>query len=278
MTLDPGIVNRAAPPGSSRYFAQLYAPPEKREALLALFAVESEIRDSAENANHDVAHTRLRWWRDEIERLANGNAQHPAARSLQAHAADRGVFRRLHELVVSADMDLARMTYANARELHAYTERSGGVTTQLAGVLLTAAPLAPDLMAALGRLGGATREVEILRDLRRDVRAGRLYVPLDQMDACHVKSQDLDTATPPDAVLGLVADFSGQAKARLREAMAAIPKDVRSAFRPVLVLAALHERLLHRISQLQYDVFNQRIDLRPLERVWSAWRAARRAA
>jgi phytoene synthase len=278
MALDPGIVNRAAPPGSSRYFAQLYAPPAKREALLALFAVEGEVRDSAENANHDVAHTRLRWWRDEIERLANGNAQHPATRALQAQAADRGVFRRLHELVVSADMDLAHMTYANSRELHAYTERSGGVTTQLAGLLLTDAPMAPDLMASLGQLGGAVREVEIVRDLRRDVRAGRLYMPLDQLDVRHVKSQDLDTATPSDAALALLADFSEQAKARLREAMAAIPKDVRSALRPVLVLAVLHERLLRRTAQLKYDVFNQRIDLRPLERAWSAWRAARRAS
>jgi phytoene synthase len=133
-------------------------------------------------------------------------------------------------------------------------------------------------MAALGRLGGAIREVEIVRDLRRDVRAGRLYVPLDQMDARHLKSQDLDTTTPSDAVRGLVDDFSAQAKTRLREAKSAIPNDMRSALRSVLVLAALHERLLHRIARLKYDVFNQRIDLRPLERVWSAWRAARRSS
>jgi phytoene synthase len=277
MALDPGMVNRAAPPGSIRYFAQLYAPPEKREALVALFVVEAEMRDSAENANHDVAHTRLRWWRDEIERLANGNAQHPATRSLQEHLADHAVFRRLHELIVSADMDLARMTYGNARELHAYTERSGGVAAQLAGLLLAATPLSPEVTATLGKLGGALREVEIVRDLRRDVRAGRLYLPLDRMDSRQLKVQDLDTQTPSENVRNLVAEFSEQTRTRLHEAAAAIPKSDRVTFRPLLVLAALHERLLKQIAGLGYDVFTQRIDLRPLERVWFAWRAARRA-
>src|SRR3954467_5383951 len=106
------MVNRAAPVGSMRYFALLYTPPELREAVTALFVIDAEIRESAQSPNHDVAHTRLQWWRQEIDRLTNNNSQHPAARILQAQAQfDRKRFAKLHELIVAADMDLARMTY-----------------------------------------------------------------------------------------------------------------------------------------------------------------------
>ena len=38
-----------------RYFALLYTPPEKRDAVMALFIIDSELRESAQSANHDVA-------------------------------------------------------------------------------------------------------------------------------------------------------------------------------------------------------------------------------
>ena len=106
-----------------RYFALLYTPVEKRDVATALFVIDAEIRESAQSANHDVAHTRLQWWRQEIDRLVNSNAQHPATRVLSAATPNRRAFSKLHELVVAADMDLARMTYANDQELHAYCAR-----------------------------------------------------------------------------------------------------------------------------------------------------------
>ena len=70
--LDASYVNQAAPPGSLRYFALLYVPADRREMLAALYVIDKEIRDSANNPSHDVAHTRLQWWRGEIDRLVNG--------------------------------------------------------------------------------------------------------------------------------------------------------------------------------------------------------------
>src|SRR5262245_15548622 len=110
--LDESMIARAAPPGSLRYFALLYASPAQRSMLTALLSIEMEIRDSACSANHDVAHTRLRWWRSEVDRMVNGTAQHPAARALQSSATlPRDCWNLLHEVLSAADMDLARMTY-----------------------------------------------------------------------------------------------------------------------------------------------------------------------
>jgi hypothetical protein len=49
-SLDDSLVNRAAPPGSMRYFSLLYAPENKREQLLALYVIDAEIRESAQRS------------------------------------------------------------------------------------------------------------------------------------------------------------------------------------------------------------------------------------
>ena len=41
--LDDSLINRAAPPASMRYFSVLYAPQEKRAAVMALYVVDAEI-------------------------------------------------------------------------------------------------------------------------------------------------------------------------------------------------------------------------------------------
>ena len=166
--LDPDYINRAAPPGSMRYFALLYTPAGQRELLTALFVIDAEIRASATQVAHEVAHTRLQWWRAEIDRLINRNTQHPATQVVQA-ALPTADFSILHELLVAADMDVARMTYNNSSELNGYLERSGGVILEFAAQGLRNAS-----RQYARKLGGLIRRVETLRDLVMEARAGRV--------------------------------------------------------------------------------------------------------
>jgi 15-cis-phytoene synthase len=272
--LDDSLLNRAAPPGSMRYFSLLYAPGELRDTVAALYVVEAEIRESALSPSHDVAHTRLQWWRAEIDRLVNGAPQHPATRMLsERQSGDRTAFAKLHELLVAADMDLARMTYQNERELRAYCSRSGGAVQELIAAQLTSpAALTDDVRATAHRLGIGVRAVEILRDLRRDAHDGRIYLPLDALEQHGVAPASLS---------------AHEASGNLRKALTAFVERIRTdldvpgahgaALRPSIVLAALHRRLLDRIAACNYDVASQRMELGPMEKPWVAWRAARKA-
>lgn len=252
--LDPDFIQRAAPPGSMRYFSLLYTPPEQRESLTALFVVDSEIRATTHVA-HEVAHTRLQWWRAEVDRLVNRNAQHPATQVLQAALPDAD-FSKLHELLVAADMDVARMTYSSTNELDAYLQRSGGI-------LEFATPKSDST-----RLGALIRRVETIRDLSFDARAGRVYWPLDELDAKQVSVEQLRSNQPLYSIRALIATEV----ARLRSEFDAL----QCASRPLAVLAHLHARLLRRIANANHDVFTQRHQLGSIEKVWTAWRAARR--
>lgn len=273
--LDESFVNRAAPPGSMRYFSLLYAPEDKRDALLALYVVDAEVRGSAASPNHEVAHTRLSWWREEIERLVNGAPLHPATRLLHERAQHPPAgFAKLAELVSAAEMDLARMTYANVRELRAYCARSGGaVTEMIAMTLLAPAPLADYERAFANRIGVGLRQAEMLRDLRQDAYNGLIYMPLDELDAHGLTEVELRAAQPAPALRAALRAWRERIEADL--ASDAPPTDAR--FRPLRVLAALHRRLLDRIAARDYDVASRRIELGPIEKPWVAWRAARKS-
>ncbi|HEY5808332.1 MAG TPA: squalene/phytoene synthase family protein [Povalibacter sp.] len=272
------MINRAAPAGSMRYFALLYTPPELRDAVMALYVIDAEIRESAQSANHDVAHTRLQWWRQEIDRLVNNNAQHPAARILQSiDGVDCKRYAKLHELIAAADMDLARMTYLNAQELRAYASRSGGMVQELIAQLLTPGTLADSVRLAANRIGTGIRQAEMLRDLRQDAQDGRLYLPLDELEQASLAIEHLRAREISPALQTVLSRFRTATSADLEWRKAELAPASRAYLRPLFVLAALHRRLLDRIARSGYAVATQRIELGPIEKPWVAWRAARKA-
>ncbi len=259
-----------------RYFALLYAPEDRRDTLSALFVIETEIRDSAQSATHEVAHTRLRWWRDEVDRLTNGAAQHPATRVLQAHhRGPRAALAKLHELLAAADMDLARMTYVNARELRAYCARSGGAFAELAATeLVSEGALSDSARGFANSIGVGMRLAEIIRDLRQDAHDGRLYVPLEELDAHSVQPEQLSRGEIDAGARRALEHMKESAQADL--AARSPNAGTHEALRSLRVLAALHRRLLDRIAARDYAVGTERIDLGPIEKPWVAWREARR--
>jgi phytoene synthase len=274
-SLDDSLVNRAAPPGSMRYFSLLYAPESKREQLLALYVIDAEIRESAQSANHDVAHTRLQWWRAEIDRLVNGSPQHPAMRLLNDSLGERTSFVKLHETIVAADMDLARMTYSNMGELRAYASRSGGAIQELAAAQLVAPlPLDEAVRATANRIGIGVRQSEMLRDLRQDAYGGRVYLPQERLTRHNVTLEDMRGREVAPHLKAALREFKDAVNEELRSALAATP----APLRPLAVLGALHRRLLERIAAQDFNVATSRIDLGPIEKPWVAWRTARKLA
>ena len=172
------------PLGSLRHFAVLYSASRAKESLAAIYAFERQIRDTVCRASHEAAHARLQWWRGEIDRLVAGNPVHPVTRALQAlpDAADRTL---LHETIVAADIDLARMTLTSSKELEAYCQRAcGALQTLAAHACAGSRPLSGQEQRFARELGACVRQVELIRDLPFDLTQGRLRVPLGPARIC----------------------------------------------------------------------------------------------
>jgi 15-cis-phytoene synthase len=178
-------------------------------------------------------------------------------------------FANLHEMLVAADMDLTRMTYNTPKELDAYLERSGGAILEFL----------PGIDDSEGRrkarsLGKLIRRVETLRDLAMEARAARVYWALDELEDKQIAIEQLRATTPSEQTRTLIATESHRIQ---RDIEAAVVQLDHPGLRPIAVLAGLHAKLLRRIERAHHDVFTQRHELRPIEKVWTAWRVARRS-
>lgn len=266
---------------ATRALAWLYAPPAQRAALAALCALEREIGSSLRSGlDHQLAHARLAWWREECERCAQGTPQHPLTRELAdvCAPAGRAALAGLAGLTDTAVWDLAAATFATRRELNGYCERwSAAMIDPLARLATQGAAqdAAAPICTQASALGAKLREMELLLALAPDARAGRLRLPLDELDAAQVETARLAQPPWPAGLAALVRERHRQLRATLAASVASLAPTARAPLRGVIVWAAIlcahsvrAERRLPGASAAQNGQA-------PLDG-WRAWRAARR--
>ncbi|MGH8258242.1 MAG: squalene/phytoene synthase family protein [Steroidobacteraceae bacterium] len=254
---------------SARDFAWLYSPPRGRAVLGALLDIEREVGAALRpGLEHTVAHVRLAWWREECERCAAGGPAHPATQALTA-AADRPVDPR--GFVDAATWDLAAATFATRSELAGYCERWGSAMMEIAAQSIATGDAAErEACARAGRaLGAAVRESELLAGLAGDARAGRLRLPLDELERSGIEAAALARSPWTPALRGLIAVRCRDVRDAVAAGVAALPARRQPDLRGLVVWAAL----AHRAARGPHEAGRAG----RMSDAWRAWRAARRA-
>jgi hypothetical protein len=78
MTPDEYCQERAAASGSSFYYSFLFLPPERRQAITALYAFCREVDDVVDECpDPQLARTKLAWWRSEVAACTTARPSHP---------------------------------------------------------------------------------------------------------------------------------------------------------------------------------------------------------
>jgi phytoene synthase len=266
-------------PGSLRHFAVLFSGFPEQPMIEALYAFETEVRRLLAATSHEAAHAKLQWWRAEIDRLVAGRPSHPRARALLPLRDRRDVdLTLLHEMLVAADLDLARMTYSTWQELDAYLFRSAGTTqTLIAAVLVGERGLTPAEREFARRVGAASRQCTMLFELDRDLARGRLYAPTAALEAAGIDPEAFVRDRRTKSASTFVAAWQGRVLSELRSLPAILHEPaLRGRQRHGLVLAALHERWLETRSAAAAPAGAPRPELGPFTRLWTAWRTALR--
>jgi phytoene synthase len=289
----------------ARHLAWLYSTDAQKPVLAALLEIEAEIASGLRpGMEHHVAHARLQWWSEEAERVAQGRPVHPLGKELvKARAAASGQAGEAAQvtgiagLVDTAVWDLASATFETRKELTAYCERwatamfetatGTGSTARPAAqdAAPSAAPAAVELRAATGTsasspwkaLGAAVREVELLADIAREAHAGRVRVPLDELDRAGVEPNSLSKLPWPAPLATLLKERHQALRETIATSVAALAPEDQMASRGLLVWAGLAWQLSARAQRaLPNVILPRRYDA--LADGWQAWRAARRAA
>lgn len=266
---------KAAPPGSSAYYALRQAPLARQPLLSALFALRQELEQTVRQTSDPIiGRTKLAWWQQELASLAAGRPSHPVSLALAAHHIDIARESTLLEaLVTGFEMDLNQARYLDFANLRAYLDKVGGAFAGAVARITAHEPARADEWAA--PLGNALMLAQLVQDVGNDARHGRIYIPIDELQRYGVTAADLINRRYSPAFSELMRFQTDRAREGIEAALAGMPAAERKTQRTLKAQSAMAMALLDEIERDDYQVLHQRIALTPIRKLWIAWRAAR---
>ena len=270
MTPEQYCHDKCAASGSSFYYSFLFLLPERRRAIMALYAFCREVDDVVDEC-HDpaLASTKLVWWRQEVGRIADGQPQHPVGQALKAVNQSIPLpTEQLLEIIDGMEMDLQQSRYLDFKGLSLYCYRVASVVGLLAAQIFGYRERQTQKYAH--DLGMAFQLTNIIRDIGEDARRGRIYIPMEELKQFNVPAADILNGRYSDNFTALMQFQFERAEKYYEQAFAHLPAVDRKSQRPGLIMAAIYRTLLDEIRRENFQVLHQRISLPPTRKLWLA--------
>lgn len=262
--------DKAAKSGSSFYYSFMFLPPERRQAITALYAFCREVDDVVDEC-HDVslAQAKLEWWRQEVARTYAGTPTHPVGQALKDVLTRFNLPQeQLLEIIDGMAMDLSQTRYLDFKGLQLYCYRVASVVGLLAAEIFGYQDR--QTLKYAHDLGLAFQLTNIIRDVGEDARRGRIYLPIEDLQRFNVPAKDILEARYSNAFRDLMKFQAERAEHFYEQAFAQLPQVDRKSQRPGLVMAAIYRTLLREIAADGFQVLDRRTSLTPLRKVWLA--------
>lgn len=262
--------DKAAKSGSSFYYSFMFLPPERRQAITALYAFCREVDDVVDEC-HDVslAQAKLEWWRQEVARTYAATPTHPVGQALKDVLTRFNLPQeQLLEIIDGMAMDLSQTRYLDFKGLQLYCYRVASVVGLLAAEIFGYQDR--QTLKYAHDLGLAFQLTNIIRDVGEDARRGRIYLPIEDLQRFNVPAKDILEARYSDAFRDLMKFQAERAEHFYEQAFAQLPQVDRKSQRPGLVMAAIYRTLLREIAADGFQVLDRRTSLTPLRKVWLA--------
>lgn len=271
MTPEEYCQQKAVQSGSSFYYSFLFLPPQRRQAITALYAFCREVDDVVdETSDASIAQTTLQWWRNEVKQMLAGSPTHPVTKALQPHLETfhlRG--EHLMAVIDGMEMDLTQTRYLDFQALERYCWHVASVVGILSASIFGYTD--QRTLHYAEKLGMAFQLTNIIRDVGEDARRGRIYLPISELQQFEVTAAEVLNAKHSDRFEALMKFQVDRAQAYYNEAFALLPATDRRAQRPGLIMAAIYRTLLNEITEDGLRVLQHKVSLTPLRKLWLAW-------
>jgi phytoene synthase len=265
---------------TSFYYAFLILTAEKRRAIIAVWDFCRAVDDAVDKPP-DAAHAAaaLARWRAELAACFEGERPTtPQGQQLQPFIhrfnLPRGSFA---DLIDGVEMDLNTRRYQTFDDLYQYCLRVasavGLISIEIFGYQ------DPRVRDYAVDLGVALQLTNILRDVSADLAAGRLYVPLEDLERFGCTEDDLRAETAragrgvgTERVRQLLAYQAQRARLYFERAREMLPRSETRRLAAARIMGAIYLGILTRIERADYDVFSKVIGVPRSRRAWiAAW-------
>jgi phytoene synthase len=241
----------AAPPaGTARWYAWLFTPQHARDTVALLFGLESEWRSIVTSSiDHGVAHLKLHWWREEVQRLQAGVPRHPLTRAVATSMSNAGdLCDPLADLLTSLELQFAEVAIDDESQLDRYLALAAGLARAMT-VAVSDRPSDPVALQIGSGIGEAVTGVQVVGDWR------------------HAPANEPGRA----AMLRLAA----RSRASWETAIQCLRYPQHEALRGLRVFGRLHMLKLDRMQSDNFRAPSHGDELPAMQCLWTAWRAAR---
>ncbi len=248
--------------GRTYYLSTLLLPADRRPHVHALYAFARVADDLIDAPDRPAPQRLLDWSEQAVRCLKDPRAQAPDDVVLAAAHTARTLGLE-HELFVdfleSMRSDITVTRYPTYDDLRAYMWGSAAVIGLM--MLPVLGPLTEDARGPAVALGEAFQLTNFIRDVGEDLRRGRLYLPLEDLDRFDVRVQDLERGQVTDTVRRLLAFEIARARRLYTEAEPGVAL-VEPVSRPCLQTAiALYGGILDEVERADYQILTQRVSV-----------------
>jgi 15-cis-phytoene synthase len=261
-----------------RYASTLFVKPERRRALLALYAFNAEIARVHEQVSQPLpGEIRLQWWSDMLAGAGHGGVEgNPvAAELLWAIQSCSLPVEPLSRLVEEHQFDLYNDPMPTMAALEGYADDTSSALFSLAAGILSG-EWSGEIDHLARHAGLAQGLAGVIAALPRNASRRQLFVPLQLLERHSSGMEEVFAGKQTAAVRAALDELIGEARAHAKTALTLLPDvspDARAAFLPL----ALVGRDLERMARADNDPFVPHADSH-LRMLWTLWRASRTRA
>ncbi len=241
------------------------------EAIYAFCRAMDDIVDT-EGISAQTAQRQLDEWRRELKAMEQGFASHPITVAL-AEVQHRFNIPTAHfeTMIDGMEMDLTHRRYESFEELRRYCERVASSVGWMSIKMFGCRHPASQRYATA--LGIALQLTNILRDIKTDAAAARIYLPQEDLKRFGVSEQEILESRMTPALKQLLAFEAARAKDYFKQAADACHESGEGRqLLPAQIMNKIYRQLLCKIEQSDYAVFGSRISVPKPEQIGIALR------
>lgn len=256
-------ITRASKSNLALAFVSLGA--ERRRDISIFYAFCRVIDDIADAADLAVAEKqrRLNQWRDWL-RTERPNESEIAA-DVRALMNKYPISpEMLEEIIDGVEMDLTIRRYASFEELRVYCYRVASAVGLVSIEIFGYRNLACKEYAV--ELGLALQTTNIIRDVGKDLQAGRIYLPQEDLAQFNYSETELCERQYNERFVSLMNFEASRARQFFARAAELLPKEDRKSMVAAEIMASIYRGLLRRMELDKFRVFEKEYKLNKLEK------------
>lgn len=253
---------------SSFYYAFNLLPEEKREAMNTVYAFCRKTDDIVdENLDPtDIKYEKLRKWRIELEKSFSGHSEYILLNKLGTTISKFNIpLDPFFELIKGMEMDLQKDRYKSFDDLQLYCYRVAS-TVGLICIEIFGYKHSSTKQFAID-LGIALQLTNILRDISKDAKNGRIYLPQEDLIKFNYSESDLFSFNYNNNFRELMIYESSRAKSYFNLATSHLNLEDKKTMFAARAMQHIYYKILEKIIDKNYDVYNNEIKVNKIEKV-----------